>query len=55
MRVNKSTKGDWAGWEVRLTDLEVKQVQSCAWVGRIKKPPREEKKGKYSYSPFYKV
>ena len=47
MRVNKTTKGDWAGWEVRLTDCEAKQVQSLPWVERNKKPPRE-KKGKYS-------
>ena len=45
MRVNKSTKEDWAGWEVRLTDWEAKQVQSRAWVGRNKKPPREKKAG----------
>ena len=45
MRVNESTKEDWARWEVRLTDWEAKQVQSRAWVGRNKKPPREKKAG----------
>ena len=45
MRVKKSTKGNWAGWEeVRISDLEAKLVQSRAWVGRNKKTPREKRK-----------
>ena len=44
MRVNKSTKGDWAGWELRLTDWEAKQMQIRAWVGRNKKTPQENKR-----------
>ena len=54
MRVNKSTKGHWVGWKVRISDWEAKLVQSHPWVGRNKIPPRE-KKGGYFYSPFSKV